>query len=347
MQNHLSSRLRTCLVAGLCLLAGHGCGLLPVDSADLAPLRTVVPSLVIFGDSLSDSGNFRRVNPSVWPLMFAEYDQGRFTSGAESTPPSVAYRQGVWHEVLMGTDMGIPPLEATVDCAFGGATARSGTHLYVAGGRLTNALIRDLGDQVDRFLQANGGRASPENVYVVWIGGNDLVEAVGTAQRQGWEHVPAAVTNASREALHNAHATIRRLAEAGATRIVWGNLPPLYGTPWASRLADCPYCMLAIFQAVVSFNRDLQEAAASLEAEFQAQGLRIDILDAEGLFNDIAMDAFLNQGRTYGITNFWNLAVNLDPDSDEVDSYLFWDALHPTSHVHAIIAEAVRDLLVP
>jgi phospholipase/lecithinase/hemolysin len=105
--------------------------------------------------------------------------------------------------------------------------------------------------------------------------------------------------------------------------------------------------MLAVFNAVVTFNRNLDEAAASLEAEFQGQGLRIYVLDAENVFNDIVMDAFLNEGQTYGITNFWDMAANLGPDSDAVDSYLFWDGVHPTSHVHAIIAEAVHDLLVP
>jgi outer membrane lipase/esterase len=333
---------RICLAASLGLLAIHGCGLLPVDSVDLALLRTAVPSLVIFGDSLSDSGNFSRVNPGAWSLAFEGYDAGRFTSGPASIPPSAQYRQGVWHEVLMGSDLGIPSLEASTNCAFGGATTRSGTHLYVAGERPTNALIRDLGDQVDRFLEANDGLAVPDNVYVVWAGGNDLIDAVVAAEQK---HIPAAAMNASREALHNAAATVRRLARAGATRIVWGNLPPLYGSPWAARLGDCPGCMLGIFNAVVAFNRGLEEAAASLEAEFQ--GLRVYVLDAEGLFNDVVMDAFVNQGRTYGITNFWDIAANLDPDSDAVDSYLFWDGVHPTSRAHAIIAEAVHDLLVP
>jgi thermolabile hemolysin len=343
----LAKVLSVCLVAGLCLPAVQGCGLLPLNSADLIPSGDGVASLVVFGDSLSDTGNFKRVNPGDWALVFSDYDDGRFTSGPTSKPPSEQYRQGVWHEVLMGPDLGAAPLQTTVNYAFGGATTRSGTHLYSSDGHPTNALIRDLGNQVDRFLEANDGQALADNIYVVWAGGNDLLEAVAAEGQGGYEDLPAAVMDVSREAFRNAEATVRRLAGAGATRIVWGNLPPLYGSPWAARLADCPDCVLAVFDAVAAFNRGLQEAAASLESEFQDQGLKIHVLDAEGLFNDIVMDAFLNEGRTYGITNFWDRARDLDPDSDAVDTYLFWDDVHPTSHVHAIIANAAHDLLVP
>ena len=336
-----------CLVAGLWLLTVQGCGLLPTDSADLIPPGDGAAGLVVFGDSLSDTGNFKRVNPGDWALAFHNYDDGRLTSGAASTPPSAEYRQGVWHEVLMGPALGVPSLQGTANYAFAGATTRPGTHLYSSGGQPTNALIRDLGDQVDRFLEANNGLVSADNTYVVWAGGNDLMDAVASEEQGRREHIPAIVINASREALQNAEATVRRLAGAGATRIVWGNLPPLYGAPWAARLSDCPNCVLAVFDAVATFNRSLEEAAASLESEFQKQNLRIYVLDAEGLFNDIVLDAFLNEGRTYGITNFWDAAGDLAPDSDAVDSYLFWDAVHPTSRAHAIIAEAAYDLLVP
>ncbi len=147
------------------------------------------------------------------------------------------------------------------------------------------------------------------------------------------------------QAFGNASNEVRRLAQSGARRILWGNLPPLYATPWAKRFSDCPACMQAIQDAVAAFNQSLHSAIPTLEAEFQAQGLTIYEVDSEGLFNDIVLDASRNGGMKYGITNVSDQASDLDFDSDVVDACLFWDDVHPTSHVHAILAAAVYSLL--
>jgi phospholipase/lecithinase/hemolysin len=334
------------LAAGFLFAALQSCGPLSLTGLDAITTGDGPARLVVFGDSLSDTGNFKRVNPQEWRLAFAEYDDGRFTCGASSRPPSANFRQGVWHEVLMSRPLGVPPLAGSAIYAFGGARTSAGTHHRSYGGLPTGVLIRDLGDQIDRFLVSNGGVAPSENMYVVWAGGNDIFDAIEADWHNLGKDTANAITSASLQAFQNARGEVHRLASAGATRIIWGNLPPLFSTPWATQLSDCADCSQALRNAVASFNHSLEEAIPLLESEFSDQGLKIYELDAERLFADVILDALRNEGRTYGITNFWGQAKHLACDSADVDAYLFWDATHPTSHAHAIIGEAVYRLLM-
>ena len=338
---------RVLLVVALCFTPVPGCQVPVLTVADFISQGTGGPGLVIFGDSLSDTGNFKHVNPDDWALAFDDYDDGRFTCGSSSSPASLEYRQGVWHEVLLDLPLGAASLAGSTNYAFGGARTGPGTHLYSSEGRQTGALISDLGDQISRFLEARGGTASNSDLYVVWAGGNDIIDAAEAVPSGSSADTPEAIRRASAEAFINAQAQVRRLAQAGATRILWGNLPPLYSTPWATRFSDCAGCSTAIQGAVSAFNQALDAAAPALEAEFNEQGLRIYVLDAERAFGDIVLDAFLYGGARYGITNVLDKASRLDADSKDVDSYLFWDGVHPTSHVHAILAAAARQLLLP
>jgi phospholipase/lecithinase/hemolysin len=335
-------RLAGCLL----LVALQSCRPTTSSPQDVIVTGTGPARLVVFGDSLSDTGNFKQLNPVDWLLQFSHYDDGRITSGASSRPPSKQFQQGVWHEVLMAPPLGIPSLQGTENYAFAGATTGPGTYFYSSNGVQTGALILNLGDQIDRFLAANGDAASSDNLYVVWAGGNDIIN-VAEPGRQSVDAKPQAIRSTSLEAFANARNAVHRLAAAGATRMIWGNLPPLHSTIWASQFAHSPDCSQALQDAVQSFDQGMDDAIASLESEFQGQGLKIYKLDAYRLFAGVIADAYLSGGATYGITSFWAEASQLDPDSPDVDRYFFWDAVHPTSHVHAITANAVYHLLFP
>lgn len=333
-------------VTALCVAPVSGCQFPTLTAADFIAKGTDGPELVVFGDSLSDTGNFKRVNPDEWALAFNNYDDGRFTCGPSSTPASLECRHGVWHEVLLDLPLGAASLACSTNYAFGGARTGPGTHLYSFAGYQTSAMISDLGDQISRFLEAHGGAAPSTHLYVVWASGNDIIDGADVVLSGSAADMPDAIRHAAAEAISNAREQVRRLAQAGATRILWGNMPPLYSTPWATRLSDCADCPQAIQDAVATFNQALDAAVPVMEAEFHEQGLKIYVLDAESAFGDIVLDAFLHGGARYGITNFLEEASHLDPDSREVDSYLFWDGVHPTSHVHAILAAVARDVLL-
>src|SRR5438045_4821889 len=98
-------------------------------------------SIVLFGDSLSDSGNDRaRTNSKSgglvdYPSHTFNYDNGRFTNDNATDPASNTYL-GVWHEQLARTFLGLLPatfsLGGGVDYAFGGDTTTQGTHQELA-----------------------------------------------------------------------------------------------------------------------------------------------------------------------------------------------------------------------
>ena len=140
--------------------------------------------IVVFGDSLSDTGNVRHRTNSVtgglvdYPSHTFNYSNGRFTND-NSTDPSSALYAGVWHEQLALTFLLLPratfSLGGGTNYAFGGATTNNGTHDEVAVstplGDVT-ITIDDMGKQVGKYLAAHV--IDPNALYIVWGGGNDL-----------------------------------------------------------------------------------------------------------------------------------------------------------------------------
>src|ERR1044071_5855310 len=173
-----SSRAITNLVLTLTL----GCGIGLSASAQQPP--PAFTRVVVFGDSLSDTGNVRqRTNDRTggivdYPSHTFNYSNGRFTNDDQTNPSSSTYA-GVWHEQLASTFLSIPPatfsLGGGLDFAFGGATTNNGTHDEVAistpFGDVT-ITIDDMGKQMDDYLAAHA--IDPTALYVVWGGGNDL-----------------------------------------------------------------------------------------------------------------------------------------------------------------------------
>src|SRR3954462_4488649 len=85
--------------------------------------------VVVFGDSLSDTGNVRqRTNDKSggiidYPSHTFNYDNGRFTNDTQTDPSSNTYI-GVWHEQLARTFLGLTPtgnsLGGGLNYSFGG-----------------------------------------------------------------------------------------------------------------------------------------------------------------------------------------------------------------------------------
>jgi phospholipase/lecithinase/hemolysin len=123
--------------------------LLSASSALAGPFGEVV----VFGDSLSDNGNY--VLFEGQPLPDPElYWEGRLSNGP------------VWVEYLTDPDHFNTNL---TDRAFGGAQTD---------GLIPPGLI----EQVRAHILAAGSSLSPTNLYVIWIGGNDFLNGDGNFQ---------------------------------------------------------------------------------------------------------------------------------------------------------------------
>jgi len=290
--------------------------------------------LIIFGDSLSDTGNVRdRVDSKSggtvqFPSGTYNYSDGRWTNSSDTDPAAHLYA-GVWHEQLARTFLNIPvatySLGGGTDYAFGGATTEDGSHEETVVnssvfGDVT-ITIDDMGKQVDDYLASHV--ADPNALYVVWGGGNDILN----------DDSPASVTAAAARAT----ALMVRLANAGAKYIMVPNVPPLGVAPR--------------FDGNAADQRSQSAAAAQYRDELRANlSVALSNLASQGITPTLyPVDAWTNTIRVmtyperYGFINI----KDSSQDKSEVnpDQYLFWDGLHPTTAGHYQTAKGAYDAL--
>jgi outer membrane lipase/esterase len=157
--------------------------------------------IIVFGDSLSDTGNLFALTGGFPP---PPYSDGRFSNG----PLWVEY-------VAQDLGMDIWPGD---NYAMAGATTG---HLNVNSAEFGLALP-GLQDEIASFLTSiEPGAADPEALYVVWAGANDFFLALATDN-------PNFLFT---DSLPNMLLAIQRLWEAGARHIVLPNVADLGLTP--------------------------------------------------------------------------------------------------------------------
>src|SRR5436309_7937515 len=146
--------MRLNIIAGTLLISSC----IPAFSASFS-------EMVVFGDSLSDSGNVALATANQFPG--SNYAPGRFTDGATTTP-ATSGPFGIWVDQL-ATRLGVPDPQPFLaggggtDYAFGSATTGS------------NGLY-NITDQVNLFRAGNLlGGASSTALYTIWGGSNDLL----------------------------------------------------------------------------------------------------------------------------------------------------------------------------
>jgi phospholipase/lecithinase/hemolysin len=284
-----------------------------------------IDELVVFGDSLSDTGNVLARTGGVYPdggLFGGNYDPGRFTDGLTTIPATKRPYTGVWHEQLARM-LGIPvatPSEVFdgargTNWAFGGATTGDGTQV------IQSVTIDNMGKQVRNFIGSAGPNVPTNALYALWGGGNDLLNAAAAAGATA-----ASIMAAEQQAVGNITTEIKLLADSGGTDFLWPDLPPLDKIPLAKNFA--PALKAALGTASSDFRGDEASAIQGLEAFFS--DIKIVDLDTYGLFN------FVVGPPSEFFTNTTDPAQgnrNINPDT-----YLFWDKVHPTTAAHALLA---------
>jgi phospholipase/lecithinase/hemolysin len=262
-----------------------------------------VTGIVSFGDSLSDVGNYYAASGDAAPPSFLNYDQGRASNGP------------IWLEYL-AKDLGVAVPTASVnggtDYAYAGATTGTGTTAATFFGFGPTVTVPNIGKQISTYLAANTPTAN--QLFTIWGGANDFLNAGQTNP-----FVPAG----------NIATEIATLAAAGAKQFLVVNLPPLGDLPATSSYpAPVPQELNALSAA---FNNILLGETTQLQ---QSLGIQIQTLDVHSLFENVIADP-----AQYGLTNVTTDAVQ-DNGGTNAQGYLFWDPVHPTTAVDAIIAGA-------
>jgi phospholipase/lecithinase/hemolysin len=289
-------------------------------------LFTVLPTqaraysaLYVFGDSLSDAGN-----------LFID------TSGAYYAPPYAMGRASngpTWVEDL-SLRLGLGPLTASEaggnDYAYG--FAATGPALPGA-----PASVPDVNQQVARFTAASGGVAPSTGLYAVWIGANDIIQALDDIG-SGIITPGQAVTDLG-VAAQAAASAVQTLASEGARTFIVPTIPDLAQVPDVAAIPGLGPLATGLTDA---YNTAL---LADVGALIGSDGIDVTFIDAGAL-----LDAIIADPTGFGLTDATD-ACYVGPLSGggtvcaTPDQYLFWDGEHPSAAGHRLIADAVENAI--
>lgn len=277
----------------------------------------------VFGDSLSDTGNLFNATGGLVPPS-PPYARGRFSN------------DDIWVD-FVGDEMELTPTTFIppqtniptdgVNFAIGGSSSGEGNTFPEAAG-LPGVL-----EQVGLFtqnLQANNQQADPNALYTVWGGANDYLFGGVTDPNQ---------------TVGNLSNAIASLTQVGAKNIAVFNLADLGQTPFAIANGISP----ELSQLTVAHNAALEQALDNFDGK---SGVNIIPIDINSLFNRVVA----NPGE-FGFRQ--NPAIpcvvgnigNISSVCDNPDEFIFFDAVHPSSKSHRLVADitlsAIKHETVP
>ena len=317
------------LLALLSACGGSGGG----NSNNSAPVTppTVSFQIVSFGDSLSDVGTFAPIASVV--------GGGRFT-----TNPGQVWVQDVaqyYGNTLTAAYTIDYTQKLTAQGGFGYAEGGSTVATPFSMDPLLIALLGDVEMPVDQqvasYLQAHGS-FNANQLVLVWAGANDVLRAGS---------LPAASAPVQTAATALAQ-IIAQIVRGGATHVVVANLPNIGLTPKGYASAD----------GGATLNQLSQLFNTTLSAALQANG-------TSGKIIQIDLYTWLNQiFANYQANGFTvsNTAQACNPSSTPDDTslmcspltyivpnadqtYMFADDMHPTTHLHTLVAQYVEQQL--
>lgn len=283
-------KFRSLILAGAVALAGA----LPASALSLSERFS---SFTVFGDSLSDVGNVYNLTGGTNPS--APYVNGRFSNGP------------VWVEPFLAEMVAAG--KPWVNAAFGGARAGEG-------GPVPN-LDAQLG-LAEPYLPFAGNNPAA----AVWMGGNDLLAAIGSPDVEALARLAA-------NKVADATATI---GQAGISTVFLFNLPDLGAAPRYALLQ--PALALQASLATDAFNDALRARIAGL----RASGMRIVTVDAHAAF-----DALIADPAIFGVSDTTLPCVFPSQSvaalfgqaqvctAEQSLSRAFFDPVHPNALVHA------------
>lgn len=282
--------------------------------------------VVVFGDSLSDTGNV--------------YTTSTNDASLQPDPPSPPYFQGrmsngpVWVEHMadrLHAERPAASLNGGLNFAYAGATTgfgfRQRSSIAVPGQTQT---IANVGQQIEDFLAAHQS-FTRDQIVVLWAGANDLFQATLAG--------PAGGAGVLTSGIGNLQEHLRTLEAHGARQILVPNQVDASDAPFwkgfGPPLPEGSRELLAGFTG--SFNAGLETMIDELAADpgFSAQLLRPDMF---ALFKSI----FDNPAR-FQFTNVDEPAFV--PGVEEIGDargYLWWDSIHPSTAGHQAIADWLR-----
>lgn len=295
--------------------------------------RSGADRLVIFGTSLSDSGNAfvwlsDPVNQSCGSrLNVPPYDllddllvpDGPYARGGHHFTNGATWAEGLARQLALAGNAR-PAL---------GSRGVQASNYAVGGARAVDFPCRfNLPDQIGAYL-TDFPQISPQTLIALEIGGNDVRDAL-VAAASGQDPAPYVQT-----ALAGLANSIATLYARGARNFLLVNVPNLARAP-SVRMLDLqvPGAAALAGQLTLFFNAGFADVVQYAKG---LGGADVRVLDLHTLLEQIVT----NPG-TYGFKNATDacLTPNVPPFAcGQPDTYVFWDGVHPTQAVHALMAQ--------
>ena len=268
----------------------------------------------VFGDSLSDAGNVYDISGRLVPPY--PYVGGHFSNGP------------TWAEDLSGK-LGLgtlkPSTQGGTDYAYGYATTSADIPRSTPVPLGLN--IPNIEQQVANYNAGHGFKADSSALYSVWIGSNDVLNALAAVGSGTLTPIEAEARVGT--AISSEITAIGTLVREGAKHLLIGLLPDFGLTPALNTIA--PFEGTA---AAAAYNEALQAAATTYFS-----GVDLHFLDTFDLLRSA-----VDHPSAYGFSDVTTPCLTTSVCSHP-DQHLFWDDLHPTRAGHELIADlAVRTL---
>lgn len=324
--------------------------------------------IVVFGDSLSDSGNLFAL-ASFFGLDAPGEPANNWSMNTPeellTLVPGQAYISGrlsngpTWVE-LLGSALGLGP---NVRPVFANPADLTRFNFAVAGATAGNTGSLppqfNLAGQVGSYLARLDAAAEPSGtLHIIAIGGNDVRAAAAAAAQFG----PQVAAGILGQALASVEQAIRDLnAYAGATKFLIWNIPDVGSTPAFRRLNDgVPQLGFAGFPGIAELTTALIAGQApQRDGGYNALlKARVQALSTELGAAFVYFDAFQELSevrkhpRRYGLANASDACIQVMPFfavpgiCAQADRHFFWDGIHPTRAGHAVLAYLVAKALV-
>lgn len=307
--------------------------LLATSLALLAPLAAhaslqSLSSLYVFGDSLSDGGNY--AGPTI-PNVIETFPPSPYLGARYSNGPTAV--ENLWQAYNPGDASFKPSNYGGTNYALGGATTGTINFNSVNPGVPTAEMKTWFGNQGGVTSQVAQFAGICDNcitdpatsLFVVWAFANDVFynAALGSVNPLYALDIPTLIGNG----VTNITNAIQTLAAEGAQHFLIPNLPDLGITPnflGTGLAGDMTALSVAYNYALAGALNGLGAAMSSIE---------IVQFDVFGLFGDVVANP-----AQYGFSNVTQQCVqNLANGLCDPDTWLFWDSVHPTAAGHALL----------
>jgi phospholipase/lecithinase/hemolysin len=261
-----------------------------------------IDQIIAFGDSLSDTGTLFQLTGGLVPPS-PPYFEGRFSNGP------------IWIDYLADR-FGLDDTAAQ-SFAVGGAKAGRDNISTEQFGLPASLNLPGTLDEIDAFTTQASPVADSNTLFVLWAGGNDLLN-LPSDPNQAFAGIVNAVADVSKG--------IIELAQVGAEQILVPNSIDLGLAPFPRRngLAE------QATTASVIFNRLLDGVIPFLE-----RGLGINVIEVD-LFS-VSQRVAANPGE-FGFTNVTDPLIEQTTPVNP-DEFFWWDQIHPTTRTHQIVAD--------